>query len=727
MADIRPKDLPVASFVNPATGAIIIDNGAVVERTNATDLVNAAVPLASQSQAEGGTDNATRASPLRVKQYVDTLNIPANLEATTTFSQSASYPAGSVRRKLQRIIDVDDAPYNADPTGVANSYAAFAAAIAALPATGGTIAAKGASYRLDTAPTWGAKNIIWDIGPNTIFTGAGTGFEKFPVMGSNLAQQAVGPWIQSRTMQKASHANGGVSAFNVEMIQPDAYGAGQSVGIYAGNISANPDVGGNNWAINALTYAAGSAGGVFQGIEVDANSDSAAATVIGIQITGDGTADADTALLISRASQKWNLGVFIDKVADGALILPNAGGRGIVVSSPSAQPTAHSDTPISVRQMLNGGEGIFLQRLTDASPTGQFLRAVNAANSQNIFYVSIAGEIFTDDDINIGGTRLSSTGGAAKIGAVGGGTVQSSLNGKLGLGGGALTGQVDFGTVAGDESRMQTTGHIGMGGKTNAANAYVYIGNGTGSLTDLPNGIGVKVKIDTTPIALKSGAHFNINIPATGSMNGQVIGSVSRVDVNDTASTGNAVGLWGDCFVWTPSSRNAWGLNTYTQLGTSIAPIAYGGTAVGAEVGMFSWSTNRNPGGGLHVVSSGNATGLNAFGLMISSVNATFETAILVGSDVATAPLNNFIWYGPKGASNIPTGTPKFQVDKDGYTKAARFHPGALANFIVSGTGTPETVVTAPVGSMYLRTDGGAGTTLYIKESGTGNTGWIAK
>jgi hypothetical protein len=44
-----------------------------------------------------------------------------------------------------------------------------------------------------------------------------------------------------------------------------------------------------------------------------------------------------------------------------------------------------------------------------------------------------------------------------------------------------------------------------------------------------------------------------------------------------------------------------------------------------------------------------------------------------------------------------------------------------------SGTGTPEGVLTAPIGSLYTRTDGGASTTLYVKESGTGNTGWIAK
>ena len=45
----------------------------------------------------------------------------------------------------------------------------------------------------------------------------------------------------------------------------------------------------------------------------------------------------------------------------------------------------------------------------------------------------------------------------------------------------------------------------------------------------------------------------------------------------------------------------------------------------------------------------------------------------------------------------------------------------------LSGTGSPQGVKTAPVGSMYTRTDGGVGSTLYVKESGTGNTGWAAK
>jgi len=58
---------------------------------------------------------------------------------------------------------------------------------------------------------------------------------------------------------------------------------------------------------------------------------------------------------------------------------------------------------------------------------------------------------------------------------------------------------------------------------------------------------------------------------------------------------------------------------------------------------------------------------------------------------------------------------------------AAKFYIGATGVFWTSGTGTPEGVVTAPVGSLYTRTDGGATTTLYVKTSGVGNTGWTAK
>lgn len=46
---------------------------------------------------------------------------------------------------------------------------------------------------------------------------------------------------------------------------------------------------------------------------------------------------------------------------------------------------------------------------------------------------------------------------------------------------------------------------------------------------------------------------------------------------------------------------------------------------------------------------------------------------------------------------------------------------------IYFGAGSPEGAKTAAVGSIYFRTDGGALTALYVKETGAGNTGWVAK
>jgi hypothetical protein len=46
---------------------------------------------------------------------------------------------------------------------------------------------------------------------------------------------------------------------------------------------------------------------------------------------------------------------------------------------------------------------------------------------------------------------------------------------------------------------------------------------------------------------------------------------------------------------------------------------------------------------------------------------------------------------------------------------------------IIDGTGSPEGVKVAPVGSIFLRTDGAADTSIYFKETGAGNTGWVAR
>ncbi|WP_240041335.1 hypothetical protein [Paenibacillus ginsengarvi] len=72
-------------------------------------------------------------------------------------------------------------------------------------------------------------------------------------------------------------------------------------------------------------------------------------------------------------------------------------------------------------------------------------------------------------------------------------------------------------------------------------------------------------------------------------------------------------------------------------------------------------------------------------------------------------------------ALNVREGT------AEGFLQAAGVLLGPGHIGIRYGTGSPEGVVSAPVASLYLRADGLPGSTLYVKESGTGNTGWTAK
>lgn len=46
---------------------------------------------------------------------------------------------------------------------------------------------------------------------------------------------------------------------------------------------------------------------------------------------------------------------------------------------------------------------------------------------------------------------------------------------------------------------------------------------------------------------------------------------------------------------------------------------------------------------------------------------------------------------------------------------------------LYAGAGNPNGVVTANPGSLYLNNAGGAIATLWVKETGVANTGWIAK
>jgi len=61
------------------------------------------------------------------------------------------------------------------------------------------------------------------------------------------------------------------------------------------------------------------------------------------------------------------------------------------------------------------------------------------------------------------------------------------------------------------------------------------------------------------------------------------------------------------------------------------------------------------------------------------------------------------------------------------FKRSLRLVGGTLLPAVFMVEGSPEGVLTAPIGSLAMRTDGASLTTLYVKEKGTGANGWIAK
>lgn len=123
-----------------------------------------------------------------------------------------------------------------------------------------------------------------------------------------------------------------------------------------------------------------------------------------------------------------------------------------------------------------------------------------------------------------------------------------------------------------------------------------------------------------------------------------------------------------------------------------------------------------------------------------SSASSAASSAATAAGVAAIAPMvatSTYISGGSGGnimrvdANVYPvSGTSRFLGSGSNRWEAASIEQvyfGSGLASISSGTGSPEGAVAANVGSLWLRTDGGAATTLYVKESGLGNTGWIAK
>jgi hypothetical protein len=152
------------------------------------------------------------------------------------------------------------------------------------------------------------------------------------------------------------------------------------------------------------------------------------------------------------------------------------------------------------------------------------------------------------------------------------------------------------------------------------------------------------------------------------------------------------------------SIKNASEGTANTTDGINIAPSA---TARGGIIsGVVFTTTNANPMRyGVNIANS------NAQRVVVSGISEGYQ--LTATSTFGTGAIND------QGTNTIVSGG--LDSNLRSFDK--------LGNGVMrlTGTGTPEGAVTAPVGSTYHRSDGGAGTSFYVKESGSSNTGWVAK
>lgn len=159
--------------------------------------------------------------------------------------------------------------------------------------------------------------------------------------------------------------------------------------------------------------------------------------------------------------------------------------------------------------------------------------------------------------------------------------------------------------------------------------------------------------------------------------------------------------------------------HTFSILQNNSVRMSFGATAITLGTAMplrlVETSTGSAPTSYLGGSSSYNSLAFDGNGPILQS-SASMVMLIDSNGDTSTAAFRV-----AKDTQTSNTSTHVWQVSEDGTQLLVN------AIKIATGTGSPEGVVTAPVGSTYHRSDGGAGTSFYVKESGAGNTGWVAK
>jgi hypothetical protein len=393
--------------------------------------------------------------------------------------------------------------------------------------------------------------------------------------------------------------------------------------------------------------------------------------------------------------------------------------------------------------------------ITDAQPLDADLTALAALTGTNTMYYRSVANTWTPVTIGTGLTFTSGTLSANP--SVGGSSGQVQYNNGGVFGG--LSGMTTSGGVLATQSiTIDDASHIGFtvqDASGQSATVWRYLRSDGKRMiqmqrsSDTHSGVLSLFTDDAAETQLTGNSGLIISAPASASASFRLLPNGNDIYLQNTVSSGDmyftggfgadssgafhfrtagdvkigpngserfdANGTSGSVTVMPANDTTGWTITGGTVTGSGITPFAsITGTwnTTGSPVGVAINFTNTASGSHA-LIEQWNVDSSEKF-----SVEKTGKMHAAVGFGIGTSSFD-FVSFDTNGIS-APYGN---------YTISSGASVIINSSGVIwrTGSGTPEGNITAPVGSLYTRTDGGTSTTLYIKESGSGNTGWIAK
>jgi hypothetical protein len=381
---------------------------------------------------------------------------------------------------------------------------------------------------------------------------------------------------------------------------------------------------------------------------------------------------------------------------------------------------------------MTGSAGTYSVNISQSIPTSEPMTASASPGgisydivSQNVDYLHLSGIVFKHNgNPNRYNVWLNSDVSASFTGSISTTTltVTAVSSGTL-IPGQALSGA---GVSAGTVIQSQVSGTTG--------------GVGTYSLN-------ISQSIPSEAMTSNDGPNQNILI------NDGIFGSAAISAIWITASTGPDItisntnqfsGSYSSNLAVKDDSGQA--VISYFNSGSNNADVVESQVA-GSSLGPVRSVYRNNPDGGAngdfigdHIFEANDATGARqTFGRVLGQIDdATAVSGTLQFGISVSGSMTTFLKLRSSAVTVGNSSTPVEPASDNAQSLgtisvrwsgvyATNCYVGNSGTFWTSGSGNPNGHVSAPVGSLYTDTSGTSGHTLWVKDTGTGNTGWTGK